>query len=185
MSRQYFEDLPNEPLNIANAAVSFLTAELPLFPNASQIAIPAADVRPGKIWRLTAGGIMTLAAASGTLIITPGWGQTLANRVALGVSATQTVAQATAASAWWLNALLMCRAIGLAGANSTFIAQGVFQAGGVLATAGSSINIPFGGTQSAICDPAIATGGGFYIGMTFSVTGTTMTPQIVALQSLN
>ena len=66
MSKQYFEDMQSEPLNIANNAVSFLTAELALFPNTSQIAIPAADVRPGKVWKLTAGGVMTLAASSGT-----------------------------------------------------------------------------------------------------------------------
>jgi hypothetical protein len=181
MSRQYFEDLPNEPLAIANSVVNFATSELALFPNVSQIAIPTADVRPGKVWRLTAGGIMTLAASSTTLIITPRWGTTTSG-VTLGASAAQTVAQATAASAWWLTGLLMCRAVGLSGTNSTFIAQGIFHGGGVLATASSGIQLPFGGTQSASCDPTL---GGFFIGMTFATTGTTMTPQVVCLQSLN
>jgi hypothetical protein len=181
MSRQYFFDLPNEPLDIANAAVSFLTSELALFPNTSQISIPAADVRPGKVWRLTAGGIMSLAASSTTLIITPRWGTTTGG-VSLGASGAQTLAQTPAASTWWLEAMLMCRAKGLDGANSTFICQGQFFSNGVLATASSGNQISFGGTQITNGDPTL---GGLQIGMTFAITGTTMTPQLVVLQSLN
>lgn len=185
MSRQYFEDLPNEPLNIANAAVSFLTAELPLFPDGTgnlgrQIAIPAGDVRPGKVWRLTASGIWTPTV--GTLILTPGWGTTLANRIALGASGAQLLPTVAAASQWWLTGLLICRTMGLAGAFSTFTAGGMFSAQGAVGTAGSAVQVCFGGTASAVCDPTI---GGFYIGCTFSVTAASMTPQIVALQSLN
>lgn len=180
MSRQYFEDLPNEPLNIANSAVSFLTAELALFPNISQIAIPAGDVRPGKVWRLTAGGIWTSPGA-GTLIVTPRWGTTTSGP-ALGASPAQTLTAAAAGSEWWINALLMCRTMGLSGTNSTFIAQGAFHGQGAIATAASGNLVCFGGTASASCDPTL---GGFQLGFTFSTTGSSMTPQIVCLQSLN
>jgi hypothetical protein len=180
MSRQYFDDLPNEPLAIANSVVNFLTAELALFPNVSQIAIPTADVRPGKIWRLTAGGIWT-PPATGTLTITPRWGTTTSG-ITLGASGAQTLAVGAAASQWWLQGLLMCRAVGLSGLFSTFIAQGLFSGQGAVGTAGSAIQVAFGGTQTAVGDPTL---GGFFIGMTFSTTGATMTPQIVALQSMN
>lgn len=180
MSRQYFEDLPNEPLNIANSAVSFATSELALFPNVSQIAIPAGDVRPGKVWRLTAAGIWT-PPATGTMIITPRWGTTTSG-VTLGASGAQTLAVPPAASAWWLTGLMMCRTVGLSGANSTFIAQGLFSAQGAIGTAGSTIQVAFGGTQTSAGDPTL---GGFFIGITFSVTASSMTPQIVCLQSLN
>lgn len=180
MSRQYFDDLQNEPLNIANAAVSFTTTELALFPNVAQIAIPAATVCPGKVWRLTAGGIWTSPGA-GTLIITPRWG-TSTGGISLGASPAQTLSAAAAASQWFVIALLMCRTMGLSGANSTFVAQGTFTGQGAIATAASTNNVCFGGTASAVCDPTL---GGFQLGFTFSTTGASMTPQIVCLQSLN
>lgn len=181
MSRQYFEDLPNEPLAAANAAVSFLTAELALFPNTSQIAIPTGDVRPGKVWRLTAGGIWTSPGA-GTLIITPRWGTSTAGP-SLGASPAQTLTAAAAASEWWLQALLICQKVGLAGLNSTFAAQGIFTGQGAIATAGSNNTVCFGGTPNVACDPTVNPG--FFLGFTFSTTGSSMTPQIVCLQSLN
>jgi hypothetical protein len=100
----------------------------------------------------------------------------------LGASVAQALAVSAAASAWWLEMMIMCRAIGLDGLFSTFIAQGRFNAEGVTATVSSVNNILFGGTQSAVCNPTL---GGAFIGMTFSTTGATMTPQIVTLQSLN
>lgn len=178
MSRQYFDDLPVEPLALANAAVSFATSIQVLFANTSQIAIPAADVRPGKIWRLTAGGDITTPAA-GTLIITPTWGT--GTTVSLGASPTQNYVPSVTGP-WWINALLMCRAVGLAGAFSTFVCRGLFNGPGAVATASSGTQIPFGGAASAACDP---TAGGFQICCTFSITAASMTPQIVALQSLN
>ena len=183
MSRQYFEDLPNEPLMVANTAVSFLTAELALFP-AAQIAIPPGDIRPGKVWRLTAGGIWTPSAAT-TLTITPRWGTTTAGPT-LGASVAQAIAVGAAAEAWWLQGLLMCRAMGVPGAaNNTFICQGLFSAGAIAATISSNNTIAFGGTQTTAGDITTAAAQGFFIGMTFSVTAASMTPQIVTLQSLN
>lgn len=172
--------MPVEPLNIANAAVSFLTAAKELFPNTSQITIPAGDVRPGKVWRLTAGGIMT-TPTTGTLTVTPYWG-TAVTGVSLGASIAQTYVPSLTNVAWWLQALLICRTIGLSGTNSTFIAQGMLGGAGTAATVNSSLQVYFGGTASAACDPTL---GGFQIGCTFSVTAASMTPQIVCLQSLN
>lgn len=179
MSRQYYEDMPVEPLDIANSAVSFLTAELALFPNLSQITIPALDVRPGKVWRLTCGGDITTPTA-GTLIITPRWG-TATGGTSLGASLTQNYVPSVT-GAFWISALLICRAVGLSGGNSTFACRGLFNGPGAVATASSGTQITFGGAASAVCDPAA---GGFFIGCTFSVTGASMTPQIVCLQSLN
>jgi len=178
MSRQYFDDIPNEPLNSANAVVNFATSIQVLFFNTSQIAIPAADVRPGKVWRLTAAGDITTPAA-GTLIITPCWG--VGTTVSLGASLTQNYVPSVTGP-WFLSALMMCRAVGLAGTNSTFVARGSFIGPGAVATASSGTQITFGGAASAACDP---TAGGFQICMTFSVTAAAMTPQIVCLQSLN
>ena len=181
MSRQYFSDFPNEPLAVANAAVTPGTSLTALFGNTSQIAIPAADVRPGKVWRLSAGGIYTSPGSTTTLVVTPYWGTTTGG-VSLGASIAITLVTSVTAQAWWLQGLLMCRAVGLSGASSTFIAQGEFMGQGVAGTASSGVQISFGGTQSAVCDP---TAGGFQIGITPNVTGSSFTPQIVLLQSLN
>jgi hypothetical protein len=182
MSRQYFDDLPNEPLMVANTIVSFLTAELALLP-AVQVAIPPGDIRPGKVWRLTAGGIWTPSAAT-TMIITPRWGTTTAGPT-LGASITQTISVGAAGASWYLQGTLMCRAMGVPGsANNTFHCQGIFNGAG-LTTISSNNTIAFGGTQTTAGDITTAGAQGFFIGCTFSVTGATMTPQIVCLQSLN
>jgi hypothetical protein len=136
-------------------------------------------VRPGKVWRLTIGGDITTPAA-GTLIITPVWGL-LITSPSLGASLTQNYVPSVTGS-FWINALLMCRAIGLDGAHSTFVCRGIFNGPGAVATASSGTQIPFGGAASAACDPTL---GGFQICCTFSITAASMTPQIVCLQSLN
>jgi hypothetical protein len=102
--------------------------------------------------------------------------------VTLGASPAQTLSAAAAASEWYLQGLLMCRTMGLSGTNSTFIAQGVFNGQGAIATAASNNTVAFGGTVTTAGDPTL---GGFFIGMTYSTTGSSMTPQIVCLQSLN
>ena len=179
MSRQYFDDLPIEPLCISNSAVSFSTSELALFPNVSQIAIPTLDVRPGKTWRLTASGLLT-TPTTGTMAITPRWGTTTSG-VTFGISGLQTYVASQTNVPWYLDGILMCRTVGLFGVNSTFMATVRFHSLGTVATAGSGFTIVAGGT-SATGDPTL---GGFFIGITFSVTAASMTPQIVLLQSLN
>lgn len=176
MSRTYWTDTPVEPLCISNTAV-VATAETALF-QASQITIPALDVRPGRVWKLTAGGIWS-TASSGTLTITPRWGTTTSG-ITMGASGAQTVSVSISNIAWLLEFNCICRTVGLAGANSTFIGTGVFLSTGAIATAGSAQVVTFGGT-SASGDP---TAGGLFIGWTLSVAGT-VTPQYCILQSFD
>jgi hypothetical protein len=75
---------------------------------------------------------------------------------------------------------LVCRTLGAAGANSTFIGSGFFITGST-GTAGTAVAVSFGGT-SASADYTVATG--LFIGWTLSAAGT-VTPQYVHWQSMN
>lgn len=175
MSRTYWEDTPVEPLCVSNTAI-VATTETGLF-QASQITIPALDVRPGKMWKLTAGGLVT-TGGSGTLVITPRWGTTTSG-ITIGANAAQTVPISITNQPWTLEFNCICRTIGLAGVNSTFIGTGFFTSNAT-GTAGTSFQVNFGGT-SATGDPTL---GGLFIGWTLSVAGS-VTPLYCILQSLN
>lgn len=179
MARQYFASLSAEP-PIANLTAVTATAETILW-NVSQYSpIAANEAVPGKAWRVSAGGIMSFAA-TGTLIITPRFGLTVAAGITMGASVVAlTTPGATTANAWFLDMIVVCRTIGAPGVNSTVIGTGTFSTG--IPAAGSlPATQTFGGT-SATVDTSIATG--ICIGWTLSVAGT-VTPQWVTMQALN
>ena len=72
---------------------------------------------------------------------------------------------------WYLSFDLVFRTIG-SGANSTCIGTGFFQSGGAAATAGSGIDMTFGGT-SATVDATVNSG--ITISKTLSVAGSMST----------
>ena len=164
---------------IANLTAVTATVETGLWNVANFSPIAANDCRPGKIYRLTAGGIVS-TGASGTLIITPRFG-TSTGGVTLGASVTQTVPINLSNVAWLLDFILVCRTVGAPGPNSTVMGTGRFTAAGTAATAGSAFCLSFGGTSGTV-DVSVATG--IFIGWTLSVAGT-CTPQFAFIQSLN
>lgn len=179
MSRQYFEDLLCDP-PIANLTAVTATSETALWDPRLYSAINANDAKPGKIYKVTAGGIMSFAA-TGTLVITPRWGLTVGAGITMGASVVAlTTPGATTAHPWLLEFYAVCRTVGAPGANSTVMGTGVFHTG--IPSAGSlPATQTFGGT-SATVDVSIATG--ICIGWTLSVAGT-VTPQYAFIQSLN
>lgn len=179
MSRQYFADTLCEP-PIANLTAVVATVETILWNVSNYSPIAANDARPGKIYKLSAGGIVT-TGASGTLIVTPRVGLTVAAGITLGASGAQTVPVSLTNVPWELSFTMICRTVGAPGVNSTFIGTGTFSMSGTLATAGSGMNVNFGGT-SATADASIATG--ICIGWTLSVAGS-VTPQYAFIQSYN
>ena len=178
MSRQYFMDTLVDP-PIANLAAIVATTETALWNVPAFSPIAPNDCRPGKIYKVTSGGIVT-TGASGTLTITPRFGTTVAG-VTMGASIAQTVPVSLTNVPWELSYTMVCRTVGLPGTNSTVIGTGTFSMAGTAATAGSGMNVNFGGT-SATVDVSIATG--VCIGWTLSVAGS-VTPQYVFIQSLN
>lgn len=179
MARQYFQDTLAEP-PIANLAAVTATTETILW-NVSQYSpIAANDARPGKMYRVTAGGIMSFGA-TGTLIITPRWGLTVAAGITMGASVVAlTTPGATTAHAWYMEFTAVCRTVGAPGVNSTVMGTGFF-CSGIPAAGSLPATQVFGGT-SATVDVSIATG--ICIGWTLSVAGT-VTPQWVHLAALN
>jgi hypothetical protein len=178
MSRQYFQDMMCEP-PIANLTAITATTETALWSAAQYSPIPGNDAKAGKIYRLSAWGIMS-TGASGTLTITPRLGLTTGG-VTMGASVAQTVVASLTNIPWQMQMDLIVRTVGAPGANSTVMGVGSFVASGAAATASSGIQVVFGGT-SATVDLSVATG--LTIGWTLSVAGS-VTPQGIILQSLN
>lgn len=178
MSRQYFMDLLAEP-PLANLSAITATTETALWSAAEYTPIAARDARPGKMYRVTAGGLVSFAT-TGTLVITPRLGLTTAG-VTMGANVAQTVQGiAITNAAWSLDFTMVVRTLGAAGANSTVMGTGTFTSHGSGA-ANTGLSCCFGGT-SATVDLTVATGITF--GWTLSVAGS-VTPQYAFIQSLN
>lgn len=107
----------------------------------------ANDAKAGKIYIVEAGGLIT-TTTSGALTIAPGLG-TSSPGTTLGSSIAQTVPVSSLSGPWFLRSVWVVRTIGAAGANSTIIGEGIFQSGGVAATANSGLDLTFGGTSCA------------------------------------
>ena len=85
---------------------------------------------------------------AGAFTMAPGLG-TSAPGTTCGSSIAQTVPASSLSGPWWMKFVFVVRTIGAAGANSTGIGSGMFQSGGVAATANSGLNVPIGGTSCA------------------------------------
>lgn len=179
MSRQYFADTLVDP-PIADLTAITATTETALWNPAMYSPINANDCRPGKIYQVRAGGIVS-TAGSGTLTITPRFGLTVGAGITMGASGAQTVPINLTNRAWSLELTAVVRTVGAPGTNSTVIGTGRFTSEGTVASAGTAFVLAFGGT-SATVDVSIATG--LLIGWTLSVAGS-VTPQWVHMISFN
>jgi hypothetical protein len=179
MSRQYFADCLAEP-PIASLTPVVATTETILWNVSNYSPIAANDARPGKIYRMRAGGIMSFAG-TGTLTVTPRFGLTVAAGITMGANVVAvTTPGATTAHPWTLDFTCVCRTVGAPGVNSTVIGSGYFITG-TPGAAGTAVAVSFGGTSASV-DVSIATG--ICIGWTLTVAGT-VTPQWVYIQSIN
>ena len=175
--QQGFRGITNPVMTVSPAALISATEEA-LVPTL-YTGIAANESYAGKVWKLSAGGIMSWAA-TGTLVFTPRLGLTIGG-ITLGVSPiAQTTPGVVAANPWTLEFWLVCRSLGLAGANSTFIGTGSFRSTGI-GTLGTTAQVTFGGTL-ATADATIATG--LWLGKTLSVAGS-FTTQWSVFESLN
>jgi hypothetical protein len=142
MGRQLFQDGPYVDAPVAAIGALSSTSIEDLWPGIRWTPIFANDAKAGKIYCVRAGG--TLSLTGGTAIITPQWGP-----AGTTLGASLTVSTATAAiAAWYLTFDLLVQTVGAAGANSTVIGTGVFY--GPATASGTSICIPFGGTQASV-----------------------------------
>ena len=148
MARQLLQDGPfMDPPVTSPLAADATTTAIAAWSGAQFTPLFANDAKAGKIYCIEAGGLIT-TGASGSLIVSPGLGTT-APGTTLGTSITQTVPVSSLSGPWTLTSRWVVRTIGAAGANSTMIGTGIFQAGGVAATANSGLDLTFGGTSCA------------------------------------
>src|SRR6266403_610976 len=144
--RQGFFGGPYIDPPIANLTTLSATTIEDIWSAATYTPIFANDPKAGKIYCVRAGGTMSQSAATNTLIITPKYGT---GGTALGASPAQTM-PITSVIPWYLAFDLVFRTIGAPGANSTCIGTGCLWAQGTIATAGTGICIPFGGTVATV-----------------------------------
>lgn len=156
MARQKLQEGPYVDPQIAAGASGYLNASavttIEMVWDAKTLSpIFAYDPAPGKIYVVEAGGLIT-TASTGALTITPTISTTTAAGTALGASIAQTVPATSLSGPWYLRMVLVVRTVGLSGGNNaTIIGEGIFQSGGVAATANSGLDLTFGGT-SAVFD---------------------------------
>lgn len=146
MARQLFNDGPYTDTIVTAPSPNTTTTIIPIWVAAQYTPIFANDPKAGKIYSVRAGGTISQSAATNTLIITPKYGT---GGVALGASPAQTM-PITSVIPWYLAFDLVFRTIGAAGTNSTCIGTGCFWAQGTIATAGTGVTIPFGGTSASV-----------------------------------
>lgn len=166
---------------LANQGANVATTETALFPAAQYSPINIGDMRAGKMYKLSAGGIYS-TNTTGTLIITPRFGQsgTIGSNITMGPNAAATVPVSLTNVPWYLEFTCVVRTVGLAGTNSTVMGTGVFVGSGT-GSVGTALSFAIGGTSASV-DATIAQG--ITIGWTLSVAGS-CTPMWCALQSLN
>src|SRR4051812_31756997 len=146
MARQLFNDGPYIDTIVTAPSANTTTTIIPLWVAAQYTPIFANDPKAGKIYSVRAGGTISQSAATNTLIVTPKYGT---GGTALGASPAQTM-PITSVIPWYLMFDLVFRTIGAPGANSTCLGTGVFCAQGTIATAGTGVVIPFGGSSASV-----------------------------------
>lgn len=113
------------------------------------------EARRSRIYVVEAGGLIT-TAATGALTISPSITTTNAAGTTLGASIVQTVPATSLSGPWYLRSLWTVTSIGAPGGNNaSMIGEGLFQSGGVAATANSGLDCTFGGV-AAVFDQSVA-----------------------------
>lgn len=178
-------DVIQEPVLADILTYSTVTTEAMLWPVAIISPVNAWDARPGKLYKLTAAGIITLPANTGSVTLTPRFGQsaTVATNVTMGASGALFSPGATTNRPWYLELNVLCRTVGAtAGATSTVMGWGHFTTQGLLTTGSAPFVLTMGGTSASV-DVGVATGIG--VSIIWGTTAGSITTQSVILQSMN
>lgn len=173
-SRQYFIE-PMAPIMPYDQTAIAGTTEAAMWPVSPWSALVANQLQPGQVYRISAGGVMTVAgSAQGTLTITPRWGTTTAG-TSFGASVASATMTAGATNVpWFLEALLMARS---AGPTATAVMNGRFTCD----QAGIS-NLGFGGPITTI---DTTTPQGFWFGATMGSASDTLTTRQLLVEIVN
>jgi hypothetical protein len=143
VARQYLQDGgPLEPAITDPKAASAVTTAEGAWNSLQYTQIFAYDARPGKVYVIEAGGLIT-TAATGALTLAPSISTTNAAGTTLGSSIAQTVPASSLSGPWFMKLILVVLTTGApGGTNSTIKGTGHFVSGGVAATSNSGLTGP-------------------------------------------
>jgi hypothetical protein len=184
MPRQGFEAMDANDFPPASfTAVTASATETNLWTPAIWTPITANDMRSGKSYICSFGGVFTSTATQGVLTWTPRVGQsaTPASNVTLGASNATAPPASLTGQAWYGQFEFGLRTIGLAASGATGTGNGFVIVQGAAAATG--VMYVMGGTVATTIDNTAATG--FIVSLTISVASQSYTCQWVKLRSAN
>lgn len=189
MAEQTFADVLNKGQSASYAAVNTHTAATVLWPNApsaGQTVIPAFTMTAGKIFELTAGGVMGTTGTP-TVAYTPYIGVNgTASDVSIGISATHTTGSGLSAVPWFCEFRLIVRSIGTAASTAAVVGTGFVAVGAVAAAAGLTGAMPIGGlTTVTTVNQAVANSLTLAATWSASNAANTHTTHFAILRALN
>lgn len=178
-----FRQMVDGAIALADQSAVTGTGEAGLWPSSQYTGIAANAVRAGQVWYCTAFGVATTASSSqGNITLTPRWGTTTGGTSLGASSATALVASASNAP-WKLEYMFVARTVGLAGANSTMVGNGIFSTTTAVIAAATGNQICYGSTASVSVDLSIAAG--LFQGITLGSASDSFKTLFVGLESIN
>jgi len=186
-SRQGFAsmDMGDAPSASLRTAINTTTTETNLWDPGVLALLPAGVIIGGRAWAADFGGVMgttatpTIAFTSriGTNNAAPPTGTTL------GIGPTMTLGTFTA-QPWHGRGLWVCRSIGVAASTAVMTGHGFVICPGA-AAATTVVTAVFGGTVASTIDQTVAQGIGVSVTWGTSNASNTVTPQDLAIVTLN
>lgn len=185
-SRQGFcsMDAGDFPSASLRAAIASTTSETQLWDPAVLGLLPAGTIIGGRAWRCSFGGIMGTTGTP-TILFTArvGTSGTPGSNTSLGAGPTMTLGTMTA-QPWYGSGLFGCRSIGVAASTATMTANGFVICPGA-AAATTVATAVFGGTVATSIDQTVNQGLSVTQTWGTSNASNTMTPQMLAIETLN
>lgn len=184
MARQGFASMDVNDVNPSSfTAVTANATETNLWTPNIWTPIPANDMRAGKVYKVSCGGILSTTTGTNNLTITPRCGQsgTPASNVTLGASTAVTMTASLSSVPWYAEFTMGIRSLGLAASGAAATGNGFIVIGDATTTAGKVLS--FGGTVAATVDNTAATG--LILSATWSAASNSITCQWVVLRSYN
>lgn len=164
-------------------AVTASATETNLWTPAIWSPIPANDMRAGKCYKVSFGGVYTSTGTQGVLTFTPRAGQsgTPASNVTLGASNATAPAASLTGAAWYGEFTMGIRSLGLAASGATATGNGFALVQGAAAATG--INYVMGGAVPTTVDNTAASG--LIVSLTISVASQSYQANWVVMRSYN
>lgn len=178
-----FRQMVDGAIALADQTAVTGTGETGLWPAGQYTGFQANQLRAGQVWYCTAFGIGTTpASGQGNIALTPRFGTSTVG-TSLGASAATALAASATNAPWKLEYMFVVRSVGLAGANSNLVGNGVYSPAVAIVAASTGNSVVFGSTGSVACDLSVAAG--LFMGVTLGSASDSFKTLFVGLESLN